>query len=245
MPRLELLSDRYELLEVLDSALSFDSLFAFEVGQISGLIEHRPDYLRYGSLAPKRLQAAHGRKEIGQRIPGPRRKLHRLSRHLNACEKRQALLLGQAPSSGQRGIAYSAPGHVDDSLQAHGVLRVLDHPQVRQHVLDLAPLVELESAHDPVGYAPAHQHFFYSARLRVHPVQHRKIAVASLLCHNQAVKFVCDEAGLVLLSISVVEGDLGPRFPRGPQRLALSVAVVGDHMVRCVQNRLGRTVVLL
>ena len=54
-----------------------------------------------------------------------------------------------------------------------------------------------------------------------------------------------DILGFLISRIKLTEGDLIALAISGPERLVLTATVIRDHFVRCIENVLGRTVILL
>src|SRR5207253_500058 len=83
-------------------------------------------------------------------------------------------------------------------LKRDGVIGVVDHLQVRDHVLDLGPLVEARAADHLVGDALADEHILEHPRLRVRPVEDGDLApVVALL--DECGDLGGDEAPLCML----------------------------------------------
>ena len=124
------------------------------------------------------------------------------------------------------------------------VLRVQQQPQVAEHVLDLAALVEPHAAEHAVGRADPHEHVLDHAGHRVRPVEDRDVAVAEPLLVAQALDLARDEQRLLVLVVPA-EGRhqlAGRRL--GPELLGLALGVVLDHRVRRGQDVARRPVVL-
>ena len=81
----------------------------------------------------------------------------------------------------QRHAADLTLGLVDDPLQTKIVGRVVDEAEIGKNILDLFSFVESGAAQHTVGNAALGKNLFYGIGLGIGAVQHRKIAVFSLL----------------------------------------------------------------
>jgi hypothetical protein len=159
LAQLVLLGGRLELADVLDPALALDRGVGLQLphqaGQGPGVLdEHaRGTALRDpgGQLVQHGHEVGHGPDLAGAKarhLPGPPQRL-----------PERDLLLGGEPVDGPLGgVADATPGHVQDPPQADRVQRVDRGFQVRQQVLDLPPVVELDPADDLVGQAGLDEH---------------------------------------------------------------------------------------
>ena len=145
----------------------------------------------------------------------------------------------------QRGGADLARGHVDDAQQRHGVVGVGDHTQVRQHVLDLTPLVEVHAADQQVGHALAHEGGFQGARLRVGAIHHGAATRRCLPARREAPDLGDDEAGLLLFVVGHLAPDEGALLVLRPQGLGLAQLVEHDDAVGGIEDSARGAVVLL
>ena len=146
---------------------------------------------------------------------------------------------------GDRGVADAPLGHVDDALGADEVLRVHEEAQVREEVLDLAPLVEPHAADEAEPDLAVLEDVLKDAALGIRPVEDGDVGGLEPLLLAQAGDLLGDEPGLLVLVLGAV-ADRELAVPRlGPERLGLALAVVGDQRVRDAEDRLRRAVVLL
>jgi len=146
-------------------------------------------------------------------------------------------------ASARAGSSRSSCGHVDDPAQAHIVVGIDDDLEVREGVLDLAPLVEAHPSDDPVRHAGAHECVFYGARLRIRAVEHGDHVFGIL--RQRAPGGPHDEVGLLELVAPAERQDLRAPLPIGPEALVLAVAILPDDGRCRVENHLRRAVVLL
>ena len=142
-----------------------------------------------------------------------------------------------------RRVADAPFGFIDDAAQLDVVRRVVDDGQVRDGVPDLLALVEPATADDLVRNARLDERAFHGARLRVGAVQDGVVG------ELPAVRDIgLDDVGDVLPLHHGVgcreQSDLLSVTRVGPQVLALALRVVGDDLVRRVQDVTGGTVVL-
>ena len=131
-----------------------------------------------------------------------------------------------------------------DPQQADRVEGVVEHLEVRDEVLHLRALVEPRPADHLVRDALANEHVLQHARLRVRPVEDRDlVAVEALL--DEPRDLDRDEARLrvLVLELDDAHGVADPEV--GPEALRLPLAVVRDHRVRGLEDRVRRAVVLL
>ena len=142
-------------------------------------------------------------------------------------------------------VADLARGHRDDARKRKSVARVETKAQIRDQVLDLAPLPEAHATHKSIRDTAARQHILECAGLRVGPVQHREVGVAPLLGLAQALDLVRDELGLLHLVVGLSRDHLLATRAIGPQPFLGALGVVADDAVRRVEDGLARSVVLL
>ena len=76
-----------------------------------------------------------------------------------------------------RRVPDSPGGIIDDSLQGLLVVRVHDQAEVRDHVLDLFPLVKRQTAVNLVRDAPLSQRLFQDTGLGVGTIQDSEISI--------------------------------------------------------------------
>ena len=136
------------------------------------------------------------------------------------------------------------PGRVGHTRERDDVLRVGQHGQVGDRVLDLGALVELRAADDLVADVAAHERVLDHARLRVGPVEDRDLRPAGALV-DEPLDLADDEARLGMLVVELADAHRVAVAVIGPQRFRLLVAVVRDDGVRRAEDRLRRAVVLL
>ena len=243
--RVELAADLHELLQVLDPALGLDRAFCFERLDVARLGEDRFEQVsNRDALLGALAQRGHCRHEalvgpdrrgpqprhgggLGRRVPD--RDPHRLS------VRRHARL---------RRLADPPLGRVRDARERHHVLRVREHRQVRDRVLDLGALVELRPADDLVGDLAAHERVLEHPRLRVRPVEDRELRAGDALVH-EPLDLPDDEPGLRVLVVKLPHLYGIALAEVGPEVLAHPAAVVADHRVGGIEDGLRRAVVLL
>src|SRR5262249_43361173 len=115
-----------------------------------------------------------------------------------------------------------APGHVDDACEADHVCRVLDQPQISEHVLDFAPLPEAHPTYQPVRDAAAAEDVLECTGLGICAVQDGEVAGAPALETPQPVDLVGDVLSLLhvvveLSSLQTFSAEaLGPEPFRRP-----------------------------
>ena len=142
------------------------------------------------------------------------------------------------------GISDAAGRVVDDTSQSQVVRGVVEHREVRQHVLDLGTLEELHATDDLIGYAIALEGIFKGIGLGVHAVQDRvvpPVPAAVVVAHNRRY----DVVRLVGFVEHGLDGDLVAVARVRPEVFALAGGVVPDDRVGGGENVLRRAVVLL
>ncbi len=128
--------------------------------------------------------------------------------------------------------------------QRHEVVRVVDHLQIRDRVLDLGALVEAWAADHLVADALPDEHVFEHAALRVRAVDDGDLAAAVALL-DAARDLGRDEPRLAVLVLGLDDVHELALAEVRPQVLLLALAVVRDHLVRRGEDRVRRAVVLL
>ena len=240
---LVLLRDADELLEVLDPPLRLDRALGLERVDVAASLEHALD-----ELGHRQLERA-GHQRLDQRAEC----LHGLQRRrphagflgeLGRLPERDAVRVRVGLEASDRRVADPAPRLVRDPHQRDGVVRVVDHLQVRDHVLDLRPLVELRAADHLVLDRLPDEHVLEHPRLRVRPVEDRDLRAAEALL-DEAGDLDGDEPGLGVLVLDLEHADRLAVPQLRPELLRLALAVVRDHRVRAAQDHVRRAVVLL
>ena len=162
-----------------------------------------------------------------------------------------------SPQRLDRLVADLPARHVDDPLEAHDVRVRAQDPQVRQGVLDLAPLVEPRPTDELVRDAVAQERFLDRPGLGVHPVHDRDVGRLELLGvvvgppgeHRSAAHELLDPArdplGLVVLVVGLVAPDEPPAGVRRPELLLGPCRVPGHDGMGRVEDELGAAIVLL
>ncbi len=144
-----------------------------------------------------------------------------------------------------RRVADPAFGHVDDPAQTDVVVGIVDHGQIGQRVLDFGAFIKPEAADHTIRDTGAHHGAFNGVRLRVHAVEHSVVAEGEFAACHVVFDGLGDKVRLILFVKRGVFRHAVAGAVFGPKVFALAVFVVGNHFVRHVQDRLGRTVVLL
>ena len=132
---------------------------------------------------------------------------------------------------------------IDDPLQPKIVRPVIDHAQIRQHILDFRTVKESGTTDDAIWNAVTLQGIFHSVGLGIGTIQNRVVLKLrtsrnpkDLSCH--IISFCGFIAGLIN------HNGLSPIIGC-PQPFALSAQIMGDHRIGCIQNRLGGAIILL
>ena len=119
-----------------------------------------------------------------------------------------------------------------------------EHPQVGQHVLDLAPLVEPHRTDHLVSHAEAGKALLHGPALGVDPVEHRHSRQVEPLS-RQLADLLSHEPALVGLVLGGEQRDRSTLAEVAPETLGPAAPVVGDHRVGGLQDGLGGAVVLV
>ena len=144
----------------------------------------------------------------------------------------------------ERRLPDPALGRVGHAREGDDVLRVGEHGQVGDRVLDLRALVELRAADDLVADLAAHERVLEHPRLRVGPVEDRDLRARDALV-DQPLDLPHHEPRLGVLVLELAHLDRIALAEVGPQRLPHPPAVVRDDRVGDAEDRLRRAVVLL
>ena len=135
------------------------------------------------------------------------------------------IVCGVADDAPQRRLPDPAPRRVDDPRERDDVLRVAEHRQVGDRVLDLGALVELRAADDLVGDVAPHERVLDDPRLRVRPVEDRDLRAAGALV-DEPLDLADDVARLGVLVVELADLD------------RLAVAEVRSTATSCFCSRL-------
>src|SRR6202008_4175795 len=151
---------------------------------------------------------------------------------------------GEALDELERLVADAARGRLQRAPGRLGVARVDAETQPGDQVLDLATLVELEPGDHAVRDLRETQRTLERALHEVDAVEHRDRVVRAPAA-PQRVDPRRDLARLLVLVRAFEQFERLADAALGPQVLLLALAVVADHRVRRVEDRLRRAVVLL
>ena len=149
----------------------------------------------------------------------------------------------------ETGLALGADaprGRVEHPPHRDAVHGIPEQPQVREHVLHLAPLIEGDAADHLVREAEAAEHVLDGSRLGVRPVEDRDVAcVRDQAFAAELLDLAGDGLGLVMLVVRLDDRDRIAARPLGPELLLLARGVVAHDVVGRVEDPLGGPVVLL
>src|SRR4051812_15375839 len=235
--------DRDELLEVLHAALGLDRALGLERLHVTAAGEHLLDQLRHLELH------CGGHERLDRAAEALERLLRRCA---DACvlglggrlPERDLALVGPRLEARERGVADATPRAVRDAQEGDRVVRVVEHLEVGDEVLDLGALVEARAADHLVRDALADEDVLEHAALRVGAVEDGDLAAREALLHQQR-DLGGDVAGLGVLVLDLDRADRVALAELRPEVLLLALAVVADDAVRGVEDVLGRAVVLL
>ncbi len=230
-----------ELLQVAQAPLRLQGALLFQHLHVARLHQH-PAHQGRQPQHPDLPPGLGEQVQVAPQFPlGPALELPRPQQRRHPVQGRAALGDGRLDAR-QGGGAHPPHRGVHRAPEADQVEGVAHQAQVRQQVLHLLALVELDAAHQLVRDVLGPQGLFQQAGLPVGPVQDRqapaRVVPAFLLDPLHHV--VRLQAPLV----KQLEGDAVPRPQVGPQGLAQALGVVGDDRAGGVQDLLGGAVVL-
>ena len=133
-------------------------------------------------------------------------------------------------------------GLIDDPAQADFVSGIVDHAQIGNHIPDFFPLIEAQTAKHSVRYTGFNKTSFQCARLGIHAIQNSKIGELS------GGGLLQNLLGNILRFPHLVNGRVNrDRLSLRilcPKRFSLTLHIVRNDSVGCIENRLGGTVIL-
>ena len=235
----------HELLEVLEPALRLDRALRLERLGVAGLLERLGEQVAHARAALNALaqplhhghEAAHGLdrggSEAGNGLGLGRHVPDRLPDRVRVADQ---------PSLRRRPDA--APRRVHRAPEGDRVRRVHQQREVRERILDLGALVEARAADHLVADPVAHQHVLQHAALGVRSVEDGDL-VARLALLHEPLDLGHDEARLGMLVLELAHVHRVALAELRPEELVLALAVVGDHAIRRIEDRLRRAIVLL
>ena len=147
-------------------------------------------------------------------------------------------LSGEGIDLGNRGVADTAPGNVQDAPGRHLIDRIGRQLQVRQGITDLTAVIEAGATDHPVRDAEVDHLLLDGPTLSVGPVEdgHIRPPPSRIVQGPDAAH---DPAGLVHLVIGAVTDNAVTRAGIGPEVLRLATGVPRDDGVGRIQDRLG------
>ena len=147
------------------------------------------------------------------------------------------------PGRGFDGFLPQAPGRiVDDPFQSKVIEPVVDHTQIRQHILYFRPIKETGPTDYPIGDSIAFQCVFQSVGLGVGPVQNG--IIPELFSTGTSQNFSCHKVAFRPLVAGFIHRNGFPFTVVRPKPLPFPANVVGNHRIGRVQDGLGGAVVL-
>src|SRR5215218_267453 len=235
----------HELFEVLEPTLRLDRALGAQRLGVAGLVERLLEQVAHaGSPFGALAQALHHRHEASNRLDRRRGQPgHGLWRGGHVPD-RIADRVRIPEDAALRGVADATSRRVHDPPEGHRVGGVHEQRQVGERVLDLGPLVEARAADHLVRDAVPHEHVLEHPALGIRPVEDRHVVARAALVH-EPLDLRHDEAGLGVLVLELANVRRIALAQVAPERLRLTRAVVRDHAVGGVQDRLRRAVVLL
>ena len=135
-------------------------------------------------------------------------------------------------------------GFIDNALKTDIVTEVGNQVQISNDIPNFLPAVELGAPYHGVGNVGLEQGFFNGPGLGIGPVENRKITVFVASFATQLFNRFSNKDCFILLVISPVIDNLFPVFILCPEILRTAVAIVFDDIIGCLQDRLGRAIIL-
>src|SRR3546814_21171356 len=120
-------------------------------------------------------------------------------------------------------VAKPTLRRVDDALEREVIVRLGDDPQIGQRIADFGPLIEAETAHDPVGQANGNEAVLELAGLELGADQDRAILRPTAAGDMRLDPFA-DEAGLFRTVPHAHAAAFFAGLPPRPQGLAAPAA---------------------
>src|SRR5699024_1599222 len=128
-------------------------------------------------------------------------------------------------------VSDAALGLVEDAAKVDVVVGVVDHPHIRQRVLDLFAVVEAGAADDPVGDAAVDQPLLQGSRLGVGAVEDGDVGGAHTVLVAQRVDGPGDPFGLVSFASGSVQDHGGAVGVVRPEGLLSPGGDLADHRI--------------
>ena len=145
---------------------------------------------------------------------------------------------------GDAAIADLAAWRVHHARERHRVARVDAEAQVGEHILHLAPVVEAQAADQLIRDAAPEEHLLEGPGLRVGAIEHSAFGERDSLATDEILDLRADRDRLLAFVVDRDEPDRFADALLGPELFLRALAVVADHRVRDVENRLRRAVIL-
>ena len=166
----------------------------------------------------------------------------RLGHHL---PERLAFLRSRIHNPGKRGVANTARGIVDDTLQGLLIIGIDHHTEIGNHVLDLLALVEAQAAIDAIRDTVLAHLFLEGTALGIGAVEDGKIAVFASLLTTDTTDILAHDDGLFLVAIGRFKLELLALVVPTENVLGNLSFVLANQTVGSPYDELRRTVVLL
>ena len=211
---------------------------------------HHPAFPQRGEVRQRALRALAQRRSLvraggDKQIEAARHLLRAVAQN----QQRHILAHPQLARPGaqllQRLGADAARRLVDHPRQRHRIARIMNDAQIGEHILDLLALIETRRADQLVFHMAQHTRLFQRAALRIGAVHHRHIAQPKRAAAHQPFNLIQHIGRLFRLVIGLIDGHGRALAVLGVQPFGRAIAVVGDHRVRHIQNRLRAAVILL
>ena len=249
-----------DFLDVLETGLGFDRSFRPDLHAVAGVIPHRLDQrldreavllarlrlrLEVAGLPELLPPAVHELDELRQLRAGLSTDAdHRCT--LRGLQQGDTVLRGRGirrigPELLKGRLADAALRHVDNALEGDIIRAVRDQLHVREDILDLPALVEVDTADDLIRHVHLDALLLEQSRLRVRPIEHRLVMIRPAAVPGLPDHRLC----LIIGPLKLLETDIRTALFLGPQLLLLPAMIVADDCIGTVEDLLGRAIVLL
>ena len=235
-----------ELLHVLLTRLTFDTVIGIELGKHTALLQHKTCHLNgilALGIAGKALNHCGKELQFGERgLRHIERWLHRVGN--DAPETGLALhcsllhlLQGLVTDATRREVYYTFEGLL--------IVAVAYQAEIGNHILNLLALIEREATEDAVGIGAFPERLLEYTRLRIGAVQDCEITVLQSLGTAQLGNLVCHDLALLEVRVCRAEQQRVAVSTVREDRLLYLLAVTLNEAVGSLDNHLCRAVVLL
>ena len=232
----------YQLLNIFHAGLGFHLALGLQLLTVARLLHNGLYQLLDGDSPPmyavrELLHLLHKGLYLSRRLSDSRN----LAGIFKTLKKAHAPLRGECrhPAHGRR--PDSPLWHIDNAQHGQIIHPVGNGPQIGQNILNLLSLVEIDTAHQPVGHIVKNAPLLQKPGLGVRPVEDRLFLISLPAIPN----LPRHKIRLVLGRLKLDEAHLAPLAVGCPERLVLAAPIVANYSVCRIQDILGGAVILL